>query len=218
MENLRKEIQKKLKERYPHNPIVDDGILVDEIYKQQKVKVMFLLKETYGGYLKIINKQKIYNGKSVPFWPNIFNWTKLVNDLKANKEPKFIPKALIRNYNEYIDNIAYVNIKKIEGLKKSNYKDIMNYAIKDSDILKLQIDKINPDIIFTSDLNFYKAIFGLKNLNEYNLKKYQSESNKKLKLLSIEHNNRKIIKVYHPSYFGINQEKTFETILNFLKK
>ena len=212
MKELRSKIKKNLKKRYPHDKIVSDGILDDGIYKKQKVKVMFLLKETYGGYVNIIGGQKINNGKSVPFWPNIFNWTKLVNDLEDSIIPKFLSKGQILEINKYVDNIAYVNIKKIEGNKKSNNSDIMKYAEKDRDILQCQIDEINPDVIFISDSKHYEKIYNLKNIDKTVCKEVKSG---KCKFKLFKHNNRRIIKIHHPSYLK-NQKETFNSIVDLL--
>lgn len=211
MEHLRNDIKARLTHKYPNENLVNDGILVDEIYINTPVKVLFLLKETYDNYLKIQGRQEIQNGKSVPFWPNIFNWTKLCHDFKEKKKPKHLRKYEILKISKYVDNIAYVNIKKIEGYKQSTEEDILDRAEQDRHLLKYQIDEIKPEIVFTSNLDHYRKIYEIK--DKWGIKKIKSG---KLTFASLEHKNRLILKIHHPSFLK-KQTETFNSIIDLLK-
>lgn len=211
MKEIREYLKRELEVRYSKKTIVNDGILVPEIYNRQDKKVLFLLKETFGDYNLIQGPQEIYNGKSSPFWPNIFNWTNLVNI----SESKYYEKWEIKEITNFINAIAYVNVKKInENRKKSNHKDILAYANADSDLLKCQIDNINPDVIYTSNttMQSYRIIYGDQDIN---LIKAVSCGRQVFELHM--HKNRKIIKTFHPSAYPIKGRFAFETIKKLIK-
>lgn len=217
MKELRRLLQKELEARYPGEDIVNDGILDERIFLRQPQKVMFLLKETYGDYNEIIGPQDIFNGKSSPFWPNIYNWTIFVNQIFLNIAPKFKSKKEIGEQTLYVDNIAYVNVKKVNSNKAvSDKKDILKFAEKDKDLLRKQIDVINPDIIFTSNTTFeaYQLIFDLVFSDFKNVKRYDC---KKQNFIYAEHQHRKIIKLYHPSSFALTQEDTAKILFQLLQ-
>ncbi len=67
MDETRLFIKKKLELKYPNATLVDDGILEPEVFISQELKVLFLLKETFGNYNQIKGPQDIYNGNQVPF-------------------------------------------------------------------------------------------------------------------------------------------------------
>ncbi|MDN3594653.1 hypothetical protein [Zunongwangia endophytica] len=206
MEETRLFIEKELKLRYPEATLVDDGILVPEIFKKQEKKVLFLLKETFGDYNQIKGTQDIYNGKSSPFWTNFFNWTNAVN----NSGLSFLEKNRISEITKTIDNVAYINIKKLnENRKKSVYNDIISYARKDKDLLEFQIESINPDIIFVSQttLDAYKIIYGYDKLILIDFIECGKVTFKLYK-----HGCRKIIKTFHPSAFPVKQAKAFKAL------
>ena len=217
MKELRKDIREKLEARYPGEVIVNDGILDEEIFQRQPMKVMFLLKETYGDYNNIIGPQDIFNGKSSPFWTNIYNWTCFVNQFYIGVPPIFRSKADILEQTKCVDNIAYVNVKKVNCNQPiSNKKDILKHAEIDTDILKKQIDSINPDVIFTSSTTFeaYQIIFNLLIGDFKNVKRHTCKGQN---FLYAEHKQRKIIKLFHPSCFALNQRGVESTLLKLLE-
>ncbi len=206
MEETRLFIKKKLELKYPNATLVDDGILVPEVFINQELKVLFLLKDTFGDYNQIKGPQDIYNGKSSPFWPNLFNWTNAVN----NSGLGYLEKNRISEITKTIDNVAYINIKKLnENRKKSVYSDIISYAKKDKDLLEFQIESIDPDIIFVSQttLNAYKIIYGYNNIILTDFIKCGKETFELYK-----HGSRKIIKTFHPSAFPVKQAKAYQVL------
>lgn len=211
MENTRAFLKKELLKRYPLSVTVDDGILVPEKFIEQPQKIMFLLKETFGDYNIIRGPQAIYNGKSSHFWPNFFNWTNAIN----RPDLDFYPKWKISEITNYIDNVAYVNVKKINENKKTSLaKDILSYAIKDADLLKYQMDRINPDVIFTSNvtLEAYKII--------HNIQNFESVKAIDCGIDSFElylHGNRRIIKTFHPSAFPVGQKHAFYCLKELIR-
>src|SRR5690606_12320795 len=117
-----------------------------------------------------------------------------------------------------VDNIAYVNVKKINSNSSvSNEQDILKYAQEDRDVLQLQIDTINPDVIFTSETTFkaYQVIYDLVVGDLQNVKQLVCKDQT---FIYAEHQNLKIIKTYHPSYFALSQELTASSLHRLLNQ
>ena len=183
---------------------VYDGILNYSIWENYSPKVLFLLKESTNDF-KNIAEQKIdiRQGSGNHFWWNICYWKYLIEQLYKNKNPEFINKdnlPEVKYNNHILDSIAYVNIKKnCENKNSSKDKDIFQYAINDKSLLVEQIDLINPNVIFCSDITFksYKHLYP-DNLKMINTTCYN-------------HNNRLIINFRHPGFFQIEggRERNF---------
>lgn len=183
---------------------VYDGILNYSIWENYSPKVLFLLKESTNDF-KNIAEQKIdiRQGSGKHFWWNICYWKYLIEQLYKNQNPEFINKDKLPEvkYNNHIlDSIAYVNIKKkCENNNSSKDKDILQYAINDRRLLVEQINLINPNVIFCSDITFksYKHLY--------------PDNLKKINTTCYNHNNRLIIKFRHPGFFQIKggRERNF---------
>ena len=199
------------KERnFPKDYFTKDGILNYDVWKETKSKIMFLLKETADDFVNIANREiDIRDGKGSHFWWNICYWKYVVNKVyNGDNSIEFIDtNELPEAKKGYILNdIAYVNIKKeCQNKAKSNDGEIIEYARRDKDLLIEQIDLISPNVIFCNNATFisYKILYGeLEAINDN----------------CFIHNNRLIIKYYHPSYFQISggRETHFYNIRNFL--
>ena len=210
MENLKQKqiaLYKKWIKKREYSYFTKDGILNYDVWEKTSPKIMFLLKETADDFINIADKDiDIRDGKGNHFWWNITYWKYVINQLYLkNTSFDFIPKEkLPEASNSYILNdIAYVNIKKeCENKSKSDDTDINKYAQNDKALLKEQIDLISPNIIFCSATT-YKAYINLYN------------DITKLNNNCFKHNNRLIIKYYHPSYFQIKGGR--KTLFNNLK-
>jgi len=187
------ELNKKWKTKRDYKSFTNDGVLNYQTWEFQNPKVLFLLKESADGFIEIVGKEHdIRKGNGPHFWWNICYWKYLITNIYLKKNIDFIsklelPEVVCNNY--LLDSIAYVNIKKNnEGLTKSNRGDILKYAKQDQDLLKEQIDIICPNVIFCSSDTFeaYRHIYGPNLL--------------KLNDTCFRHNDRLIIKFYHPSY------------------
>lgn len=211
----RKELDENLE-----NVFVNDGILNLNIWNNSEIKIMFLLKESYGKFKSIRNNAlKVREGNGPNFFRNILYWKYAINKVYNTKYDKlnddnFI--GLLERFPEWeknsINDIAYFNIKKILGKPSSNYNDIFSFAKKHKSLLKEHIDIINPKFIFTNSTtyNCYLHIYDLKNLTGSKLNRGQ-KSLPKIYL----HQNRIIILFYHPSYRK-SYKSLYQDLLNQL--
>lgn len=131
-------------EEIEKNNEVDDGIINEASFKAQKLKILFVLRETYedgeneedkGGWHI---KEVIYNwieGKTrrIPTYENI---TKTISSITNNT-----------NTRDLINNIAIINIKKIPGSTKSNGRILAKHFRVNKERLDQEIETIDPDII-----------------------------------------------------------------------
>ena len=186
---------------------VKDGILEYDVWEtlklENKPKILFLLKESYGKYLdKISGEMKYFDNLAGEKWPrdevrnskwsyNILRWQyaiyKMYNYIGV-KPPYPNEEELPEN----LEGLALVNVKKLnENKSKTDNKEIYQYAKNDSKFLIEEIDIINPDIIlccYTEDgyadniaQNEYKIMKTLKNCH------------------TIKDGNRLVIDYWHPS-------------------
>lgn len=188
-----------------------DGIVNDREWKGESLKVCFLLKESYINpkeYEKdmlrpdhnlkkrhwnaYINKEDgiyVYDmathmREHAPWymWCRVAAWmSKLFKLLGIETENP-------------LQKIAVVNIKKSEGKSSSDYGDIMNYAREDRELIRKELELIDPDLIIcgaTYDYCVEEGIFDdLKELGT--LKNFK---NRKVACAG----RRVIFDCYHPS-------------------
>lgn len=139
-----------------------DGILCDDGdgYRNGDygVRILFLLKEApYGVYdwydddSMIIRGQNVSSGSygnSSSFW-TVLGFRAYVIDCIANgNEPDWDDFMDIHDDEGYgLENAACVNIKKGNGVPRSDWGDLKAYAQDDRDFINEQIDLIDPDVI-----------------------------------------------------------------------
>lgn len=201
-----------IKER-PHYRFTFDGILNEDKWFKSKSRVMFLLKESADDFCNIRGKapHDITKGKGNSFWYNIVRWWYLIDQLEHGFDnPTFMNITELKQKFRLFDMAAYANIKKNnENKSTSNHKNILDYAKRDRDFLKSQIDLINPKYILTNKTTFssYKHIY----------------ANEKLELVEntdkrvYKHKERYIIRFYHPSARK-KHSQMFLTLMGVLKR
>ncbi len=182
---------------------------------KQKPKILFLAKEPHSGYQPCIDNKEI----SGVFNLNIARWKFAIKKIceNSNETLSMPTDEGLRSWTENKnDDISIVEVKKKNAdLKRSSNTDIMEYAKKDKDFLKEQIDLINPDIVLCCyTVESYDIIYG----NEYtddNIEKLVSIE----KVACWKHNNRLVIDFYHPSYWQYPQgvEGLFNLLCELLK-
>lgn len=178
-----------------YDPFFRDGVLSNEAWSTATPKVLFLLKESYGDWHGIEGPINIYNGKNRKFWWNIVRWKYLINHLVNHNEIADFPKKEdlpeVSMKDGFLDDIAYVNVKKSIGTSKSNNNEIQNYARKDKAFLAEQIDAINPDIILCGSTFWsYHVVY---------------DGNNTMQQVSDRvhvHGDRVVLDYYHPGYFS----------------
>lgn len=184
-----------------------DGIQNFEAWEKSVPKILFLLKENRAAEDDWEPSWGI-NRDANPFSWNVIRWRQLLIDFynKTPEEPTFLRQELPESVND----IAIIEVKKVnEGKGSSSYSDIRNYARRDRDFIKEQIELINPDIIFCCNTgDFYSDdIYGDEPWEEL-IKDSRCVCNK--------HSNRLVIDFFHPSTRSGKREKELFDILNRL--
>ncbi len=222
-------IYQKWEEEIKGDQLVYDGILSIEKWNKLDLRVMFLLKESHNKYYKIaIEPVKIRKGSGPSFFPNILLWKYAIEKAYISHKKNTEIAREMPNYKtfdewkkNYLDSIAYFNVKKTLGGSSSNPKIISEFATNHKLILKEHINLINPNVIFCDDTTYfaYKNIFEFRHYDEikgdkilFNEKYVKTNYKPKL----YRHNNRLIIRFYHPSYFGKNRRKLYQKLINSL--
>lgn len=186
-----------------------DGIQNYDAWKNSIPKILFLLKENRAAADDWEPCQGI-NRDANPFSINITRWRQLIMDsyLKDSKEPSYLRLELPESVND----IAIIEVKKVnEGKGSSSYNDIRNYARKDRDFIKEQIELINPDIILCcSTGDFYSDdIYGDE---QWEHLVHDSRCD------CYKHGNRLVIDFFHPSTrSGEKEKELFDVLYRMIK-
>jgi hypothetical protein len=165
MANVQNDLDKlftEWKDRY----VSSDGILDESNYWGSLPRITFLLKEMYEDtYIdnKIAPLVEPYlggygpEGSSRSFWRNLRSWQYTIETRTAQAQAR-IPEAeanawltlseLDKIKETPVTGVGYVNIKKTVGTSKSDWKDIYSYARNDADLLKRQMELMEPQVIF----------------------------------------------------------------------
>lgn len=142
-----KDLWNKWEDRYSEDtkPIVKDGIINENKFSSAPIKILFVLKEVNywpnGGDLRITLKDGPVHGtwfSVARLTAGIFNNFPQIEDID---DESIYKKEFLK--------IAAINLKKTGGVGTVNMDLINKYAYRDRDLLKIQIDSINPDIIIS---------------------------------------------------------------------
>ena len=130
------------KKRYPDAILDTDGIVDEELYRLEKTRVLFILKETNGlesSLCEFLKKGAPDNGYRT--WQPCCKWASAILDGTCERfGTKEERKGILRR-------IAAINLKKISGTTKSDNSKIINWAKDNIDLLKRQIREIDPQVI-----------------------------------------------------------------------
>ncbi|MGB4776085.1 MAG: hypothetical protein WBP45_12980 [Daejeonella sp.] len=217
-------VKSTIKSDTPNTEPITDGIIDIEKYFNAKFKILWILKEPYDSYnedgipcggnwcLKelIREKRNIEDFKGEQGWktfePMIYvSWSILNNFSSWDYIPNVETDPTILNT---LENIAYINVKKLPGYKTSSSLVIEDAYKQYKEILLKQIEDYNPDIIigggtlhhFFSDLGFTRE-------------QMQQSENTPYYILK---NNKIYIDTYHPANRG-NREEYCQGIINAVK-
>jgi hypothetical protein len=159
-----------------NSPPIYDGIVNEEKYIGSEVKLMWVLKdanstgesETYD-LRKAINSLKRDYGVRKGWEKTFNNIIYVTNGILKNTEWENIPYP--RDKPDIVDvlqNIAYINVKKIGGGAKSNDLEVNEHYQKNKELLLEQIDEFNPDvIIFGNTYHYFKDDLKLNQMNVF---------------------------------------------------
>ena len=124
---------------------IRDGILNEEGYLKTNPKICFLLKETYGDFTDIVKTAEELNGLSHRMF-GVMAQYRYVMQRAFLKEIYDVQKLI--TLTPIINNIGYVEVKKVTGVPVSTISDLNYYAKRDADFLRGQFALIAPDIIY----------------------------------------------------------------------
>lgn len=150
------ELNKKFQEANGYEAITLDGPLNIQGYLKSPMKILWVLKEAYGeafSYTDYFSNQfdKFYEeivlkkpGPGGTWQPITITSYCILNKLKEYDVSIIQDKEIVK---ETLENIAFINIKKIPGKSKSNDREIKKYYHKYPALLHEQINLLNPEII-----------------------------------------------------------------------
>ncbi len=194
-----------------------DGPIVPEIWNQLSLKVLFILKETYG--MDGCDTCKIMGN------PDKFNDSK--TNLQISKVSYCIHETISNGFVPSVENtnnlspealkvsfskIAIVEVKKTSGETTSNDGLIRDHSRFNKEFLCQQIQLINPNIIICGGLVTWHSLtldMGLFDRQIYNL-------NDERKAFKCE--DKIIYNGYHPSFSRFKPVEVTTTIYNLWKK
>ncbi|MGV0954865.1 hypothetical protein ACTS91_00145 [Empedobacter falsenii] len=185
--------------------IIPDGIVNTKKYISSSIKILWILKEVnsedldwdlrdaLNGELKIDTGLK--KGWEKTFTPVVYTTLGILNNEDWHTMGDFtINPDLI----DCLQEIAYINIKKIGGGSKALNNEIKAFYEENKDALHEQIQLINPDIIiFGNTMNYFDVgifdkIFGELEVNKENNNLHVYSNKNHLLLHAYHPNNRRI--------------------------
>ena len=165
-----------------------DGVINEDLYKGANTKILFIAKEP--------NNPEQTAGDFREWWKNdikyafsyrIAEWSYgILNDFPEYDE-------IWKNKgtaHSTIQQIAFMNIKKVGGGGNANFDQLMDHAKKNTDYIQQEIGIIDPEIIILG--NFWK---GLRSVLFPNLEWKNSGYDRAI----AKYQKSKIINFYHPS-------------------
>lgn len=178
------------KKRYPDAILDTDGIVDEKLYRQEKTRILFILKETNelnGSLCEFLKNGAPNNGRKT--WQPCCKWASAILDgtckqFRTEKERKGI-----------LQRIAAINLKKISGKSQSS-NSYIEWAEKNTDLLKRQILEIDPQIIILCCNKKGKRFIGKQLLDDITC----SSDPKVPSLNTTKWNDRLIISARHPLF------------------
>lgn len=135
----------------------EDGILYADRYDTAKIKVLFVLKDVNNPTVnavadtersddgKNIDMRKVFRDteeKNCRTWAPIFRWL----------------STLLGNISSPEDYFAFINIKKDEGQGSIAPSTLFQYAERDCDLIKQQIEIISPNLIISCGRDVFNCL------------------------------------------------------------
>ena len=219
IENMKIEIVKKVSE--PHNnryPITDGAVNIENYYNSP-IKITWLLKEPYddvngegGGwdYSELLNKNSVYedffgtHSSRATWHPIIYTSYGILHNFMLWNDMDYIRDD--KDMSFIVREIAIINTQKLPAINMtySNNDDISFAFDKYKDILKTQIEILNPDIIIGgSTMYLYGPLFDIKEEDAF-----YKESNK-----YFFKNNKIYIDAFHPAQRSIKRKVYIDDII-----
>ena len=127
---------------------IRDGIVNEDWWFQEQSvpKICFFLKEARtqeDGYNLV---KDLYEREPWKLWQRVAIWTQAIQLAFTGERPYDVDKIQMKSH-EAVRQTAVVNVKKSNGLAESDGEDLWQYVREDRDLLKKELELVNPDII-----------------------------------------------------------------------
>lgn len=204
------------------NYTIWDGVISPEDYVKSPLKIMFLNREPYDedweeyDLAEALNKELALGEK--PIFKDQKNLRKrlkeylgvvellengclmtisdgeLMDKINALKESDLI-------FEKMMPSVAYVNVKKSDGVKKSYIPDLRKYAIQGQSILAKQIEFFNPSIILAGNVGDGVLYSDKIEKLGWGANLYSPEGKSKVRIFQMQINGKlyPFVDMYHPS-------------------
>jgi len=132
-----------------------DGIIDPNRWENTTPKVLFVLKESYDGP-KDLRKEILETGCAKwKIWWTVAYWCYACHYVAQSGTLPQFPAANPAACNEASDlflSSAIINIKKSNGQHPSSNDDLEHYVNEDADLIRQQIEIINPNILISGNV------------------------------------------------------------------
>lgn len=132
-----------------HKRFIRDGIVNEDWWMQEQSvpKICFFLKEARTNQEEGYNLAKdLYAYEPWKLWQRVAVWTQAIQLSFSGERPYDDGKIKMKSH-EAVRQTAVVNVKKSNGLAESTEDDLWQYVKDDKDLLKRELELVNPDII-----------------------------------------------------------------------
>jgi hypothetical protein len=182
------ELEKTFSDVYDNN-VIFDGITNINEYKKTPVKILWVLKEPNDPNQASWDLRKLH--KNITEYSEWRRTYKLIIKISFAIIHNLFDYKLVPNeekIKDILNNIAFINIKKVGGFSRSTNKIIRNIYAKNKDVILKQIKYIDPMVI----INCSTVIKVMEDLQIAEIKKIN-------KFKAARFNNGIIINAYHPN-------------------
>lgn len=204
------------------NYTIWDGVISPEDYTKSPLKIMFLNREPYDedweeyDLAEVLNKELALGEK--PIFKDQKNLRKRLKEylgvvellengcLMTISDDELIDKINALKVSDLIfermmPSVAYVNVKKSDGIKKSYIPDLRRYAIQGQSILAKQIEFFNPSIILAGNVGDGVLYSDEIEKLGWGANLYSPEGKSKVRIFQMQINGKlyPFVDMYHPS-------------------
>ena len=152
---------------------IRDGVVCPELWFTQSIRPLYLLKEAYGeGHWDLIADHLHKSSRSSQMWRRISEWTYgLQSTSKTTIAPYGGWNPIDYYGNEYLQQIAVVNVKKSGGKSSSDMDNIRAYAQFDREYLYRELALCDPTVMICGytasvlDMIFKQPVRHIRNHN-----------------------------------------------------
>ena len=218
-ENLHKEIQVFAEKNCSANeelcPIYD-GIANIDAYLKSPLKIMWILKEPYdedGGGWQISEAYKNDDKNRATYRRMAYSAYGFNHKMYYDEICKIIDKE---SKVSVLDSIAYINLSKMPGNKKTSDAAAKAYYTLWKDILHKQIKTYDPDVIIFGGTGTMKC-FEFDNEPQLFETFFNSDVKKTCNAELYQHKDKWLISIEHPAGPGVNDDVYIDSLIDALK-